>query len=536
MPLIIHEDEHLLAAVKPAGMNTHSPGPFAGEGLYEWLKNREPRWSRLAIIHRLDKETSGVIVFSKTPAANRSLTEQFENRRVRKKYLLLTDRPAPAAPFTARSCLVRSGDRYLSRPIYPGGDLAETQFTVLGEDQGRALIEARPLTGKTHQIRVHAADHGFPVLGDTFYGGSPFARVCLHAAEITFAHPETGKEITLSAPPDFEGDPRLALRESVIDPAQTNAYRLLHGAADAWPGLYADRLGSFLLAQSESPLTQEQLDALQQYAGRLGATGLYHRLLLRQAHKATVQEASPRLLWGEPAPETFAIRENGIQFELRFDEGYSVGLFLDQRDNRRRLLTGYIAPEFDLGNPGNERPLKGMEILNAFAYTCGFSVCAAAAGARATSLDLSKKYLEWGRRNFQLNGLDPAAHDFIYGDAFEWMRRLDRKGRRFDIILLDPPTFSRSKESGAFRADKDYGKLVRSALPLLKPGGTLFASANAAGLQPEDFLRMIETAAAESSRPIALKRYIPQPPDFPLHRAEPAHLKTAWFRFAAIKE
>jgi len=77
---------------------------------------------------------------------------------------------------------------------------------------------------------------------------------------------------------------------------------------------------------------------------------------------------------------------------------------------------------------------------------------------------------------------------------------------------------------------------VRSALPLLKPGGTLFASANAAGLQPEDFLRMIETAAAESSRPIALKRYIPQPPDFPLHRAEPAHLKTAWFRFAAIKE
>jgi len=75
--LIIFEDEHLLVANKPAGWSTHSPAPFAGEGLYEWLKNREPRWARLAIIHRLDKETSGLIVFGKTTVANRSLTDQF---------------------------------------------------------------------------------------------------------------------------------------------------------------------------------------------------------------------------------------------------------------------------------------------------------------------------------------------------------------------------------------------------------------------------------------------------------------------------
>src|SRR6266480_2294599 len=91
VPCVIFEDDHLLAVNKPAGMNTHAPSPHAGEGIYDWLRHREPRWAKLAIIHRLDKETSGVIVFGKTTVANRSLTEQFTKRAVHKKYLLLTD-------------------------------------------------------------------------------------------------------------------------------------------------------------------------------------------------------------------------------------------------------------------------------------------------------------------------------------------------------------------------------------------------------------------------------------------------------------
>src|SRR3979409_661213 len=93
LPCVILEDEHLLVVNKPAGLNTHAPSPFAGEGIYDWLKHREPRWADLAPLHRLDKETSGVMVFGKTALANRSLTEQFTRREVRKKYLLLTDRP-----------------------------------------------------------------------------------------------------------------------------------------------------------------------------------------------------------------------------------------------------------------------------------------------------------------------------------------------------------------------------------------------------------------------------------------------------------
>src|SRR5579862_780370 len=127
-PCVIFEDEHLLVVNKPAGMNTHSPSPYAGEGIYEWLKHREPRWSELAIIHRLDKETSGVMVFGKTPRANKSLTEQFTDHTIRKTYLLLTDRPVKAGNFKVVSSIVRAGEKYMSRPLHAGGERAETHF------------------------------------------------------------------------------------------------------------------------------------------------------------------------------------------------------------------------------------------------------------------------------------------------------------------------------------------------------------------------------------------------------------------------
>src|SRR5512135_3332016 len=107
IPCVIFEDEHLLVVNKPAGWNTHAPSPFAGEGIYDWLRHREPRWAKLAIIHRLDKETSGVMVFSKTALANRSLTRQFTAREVRKQYLLTTNRRVSQKELHVRSSLIR---------------------------------------------------------------------------------------------------------------------------------------------------------------------------------------------------------------------------------------------------------------------------------------------------------------------------------------------------------------------------------------------------------------------------------------------
>jgi len=503
-PLIVFEDEHVLAVNKPPGMNTHSPAPYAGEGIYEWLKNREARWGNLAIIHRLDKETSGILIFGKTSEANRSLTEQFATRRVRKTYRLVTDRKVARKEFTVQSNIVREGERYVSKA---GGEHAETRFRVLRVEAGTTIVEAEPLTGRTHQIRVHATESGFPIMGDALYGGAAADRLHLHAERLLLKHPVSGKDLGLEARVDFPIARSNALRAGMIAHDETNAYRLLHGASDGWPGWYVDRFGEFLLSQSEDALTPEQVEMLRRYEGQ----GAYHKRLSRHE-----RDASPEHVFGEAAPESFTVRENGLLFEISFSHGYSAGLFLDQRDNRRRLMTRYAKP--------------GATVLNTFAYTCGFSVCAAKAGATVTSMDLSKKYLEWGKRNFALNGLDPGRHDFIYGDVFGWLKRLRKKGRAFDVIILDPPTFSHSKEWGAFQAQMDYGKLVTAALPLLNRNGAILASTNAATWKPEEFFAVVESAIRHGDRSIAEHDFAPQPPDFPITREEPGYLKTFWIR------
>lgn len=587
-PCLIFEDEHLLVVNKPPGLNTHAPSPYAGEGLYDWLRHRQARWARLAIIHRLDKETSGVMVFAKTPLANRSLTAQFTARSVCKRYLLLTDRPVREGPLTVRGALVRAGERYVSRPVHSGGETAETVFREGRRENAEYRsgdwcqeVEAEPLTGRTHQIRVHAAESGFPILGDILYGGTAAPRVYLHAAELTLKHPASGEELTFRAPTgqDWAGIPApghpgrgrdafhrvpippkqghggtrpyhtgtevhaeghearggpacplpcLALREALIEPHSTNAYRLIHGASDGWPGWYVERLGEYLLSQSPQALSAGQREELARLAMLFSARGIYHKILTRQVRRVARAEASPQLVLGEAAPERFEVRENGLQFELSFTEGYSTGLFLDQRDNRRRLLARHVAAAFPLlpAATGNGQ----WELLNVFAYTCGFSVCAAKAGARTSSLDLSRRWLDWGRRNFALNHLEPDQHEFIYGEAFDWLRRLAKKARRFDVIVLDPPTFSQSRESGVFQAQKDYGRLVAAALPLLKAGGVLFASTNAADWAPEWFLAAVDKAIHAAGRRVLQRHYVPQPPDFPVLRAEPAYLKTVWLR------
>jgi len=538
--LILFEDDHLLVVNKPAGWNTHAPSPFAGEGVYDWLRHREPRWATLAIIHRLDKETSGVLVFAKSREANRSLTAQFTEHSVSKSYLLVTDRPVKRRQFTVLSALVRAGKRYRTQPAGTGGERAETRFRVLETAAVRTWVEAEPITGRTHQIRVHAAESGFPVLGDTLYGGTAAPRLHLHAMELLLRHPTTGEPITFTAPADFEADAKLQLREALIDPAETNAFRLIHGAADGWPGWHVDRLGEFLLSQAAKPLTAPQLDRLRSLLDATRNTqhairGVCHKILNPEVRKTSPAEAAPQWVLGDAAPERFEIRENGVRFELSFSEGYSVGLFLDQRDSRRRFLTGHVAAEFPLWTRSAGLQSGAPHVLNTFAYTCGFSVCAAKAGARTTSLDLSKKYLDWGRRNFALNGLSAAGHDFIFGDTFDWLRRLAKKGRTFDAVALDPPTFSQSKAGGIFRAEKDYGRLVAAALPVLKPGGVLFVSSNAATLRPEQFLGQIESAVANAGRPILQRHYAPQPPDFPITREAPGYLKSVWMRIGGVE-
>lgn len=533
-PCVLHEDEDLLVVSKPAGWNTHAPSPWTGEGIYEWLRDREARWAGLSILHRLDKDTSGVLVFGLGERANRSLHDQFAERAVRKRYRLRVDGEFRAGAGTVRaealpgggwrviSWLSKAGDRQVSRREGPEGEEAVTEFEPVGAGEWLA----RPRTGRTHQIRVHAAAMGAPIRGDRLYGGRESVRLWLHSESIAFVHPADGRAVEFTVPGGFDRvvPGHGAICGAVWRPDETDAGRLIHGAASGLPGVYAERLGDWVLVQSEGEC---ELAAVRERLGGWQPRGIYHKRLRRDVRRTTVAETSPVLVEGEASPERFGIRENGVEFEVSFGEGYSVGLFLDQRDNRRRLLRGHVAAGFPMPAGAG---LDGVELLNCFAYTGGFSVCGALAGARTTTLDLSRKYLDWARRNFVRNGLDPAAHDFIYGDCFDWMARLAKKGRRFGAVLLDPPTFSRSKESGDFRAESDYGRLVELAARLLSPDGILFASTNAARLEPERFLGMVREGVARGGRRAGGTHYSPQPPDFPVTRDEPAYLKTVWVR------
>lgn len=511
---------------KPPGWNTHAPNPYAGEGVFDWLRSRERRWGTLSIVHRLDKETSGLLVFAKTRLACQSLTQQFTERLVSKVYTCVTDRTPRQRDFTVAGGIARAGDRRVSRPMAAGLESAETHFQTLRQDQGLTWLKARPKTGRTHQIRVHAASLGLPILGDALYGGKPAGRLWLHAEALAFASPSSGMPQEFEIPATFEQAAPDALRAAVIAETDTDAYRLRNGQADGQPGWRLDRLGPVLLGESEArpperwfgPDTQEPL------APGGAPWGRFFKQRRRQPGAASATEASPEHLGGPRAPDPLIVVENGVRFRLDLTAGYSMGIFLDQRDNRRRLLRRYLAPGMELPS-GRE---GGPAAINAFAYTCAFSVCSALSGARVTSVDLSRRWLDWGRDNFLRNGLDPAAHEFLVGDAWSWSRRLAKRGRRFDWIILDPPTFSRSKDHGDFRAETDFCGLVSAFLPLASPGAALLASTNAARVEPAEFLDTLQRAVKSGGRRVFASHFAPAPPDFPVSREEPSFLKTFW--------
>lgn len=170
---------------------------------------------------------------------------------------------------------------------------------------------------------------------------------------------------------------------------------------------------------------------------------------------------------GMQEEKTHEASEWGVRYKLDFS-GYSVGFFLDQRNNRRFLA---------------ER--KPERVLNLFAYTGSFSVVAALKGAETWSIDLSRKALDWAKENFRLNGLDPSEHHFYVDDVVACLPRLKRRGMQFDAIILDPPTFAHGAGGRLLRAEVMYRKLIELAKPLLVEGGAMLLSTNATRVNVE---------------------------------------------------
>lgn len=269
------------------------------------------------------------------------------------------------------------------------------------------------------------------------------------------------------------------------------ALRLVNGAADGLPDLLVDDFAGHWLAQTVGDPPRDRLADLL----GLGALSVHHKRLRRHGR----DEASPEPIAGVSVGGPITVIENGLRFEVDLTTGYSQGLFLDQRGNRRRV----------------REAASGLRVLNTFAYTCGFGVAARAGGAaRVVNLDLSRAYLDWGKRNHLANGLVADDRDFIHGDAMDWLARFSRRSETFDLVILDPPTFSRNRRGGVFRVEKDYAGLLDLAVGALAPGGAVLAFANERRLGLDAF-RGMAAGVTDGTSARLVDATDAMPPDFP---------------------
>jgi 23S rRNA (cytosine1962-C5)-methyltransferase len=294
-------------------------------------------------------------------------------------------------------------------------------------------------------------------------------------------------------------------RRELLEGGATTACRLIHAESDLLPGLVVDRYGEYLVIQALTlGIDRRKSEIVDILAKLLQPQGIYERSDVNVRKKEHLP-SSAGLLWGKEPPNPLDIRENGLCFQVDIKHGQKTGFYLDQRDNRRKL-TGYCA---------------GRTVLNAFAYTGGFGIYAAWAGAeRITNVDTSTEALTLARSNMQRNDLGNRNYEYVAGDVFSVLRQYRDERREFDLIILDPPKFaySRSQVQAACRGYKDINLL---ATQLLRPDGILFTMSCSGLVSPGLFQKVVFGASIDAQRDAQVLEKLSQPADHPILLAFP---------------
>jgi 23S rRNA (cytosine1962-C5)-methyltransferase len=305
-----------------------------------------------------------------------------------------------------------------------------------------------------------------------------------------------------------------------------SAYRWVFGEGDGLPGITIDLYGEFAVIQTYmeggTVLLKGLVAALPEMTPLQG-------ILLRSQHSPSEAVGEPsttetwgktKLLWGKPPPDGWVVQEHGLQFQVNLATGQKTGLFLDHRENRR-----YV-----------ESLSQGRRVLNCFAYTGAFSLYALRGGAaRVTSVDIGKGLAAAAQTNVALNQFDAQRHEFVTADCFEFLQTALEQGQQFDVVILDPPSFAKSKQN-QYAAVRAYSKLNALALQCVAEQGLLVSASCTSQISPAAFNDMLAKASTMADRRLQIIHDAGQPIDHPVpaHFPEGRYLKFVVGRVASV--
>lgn len=296
------------------------------------------------------------------------------------------------------------------------------------------------------------------------------------------------------------------MRRRVLDWDALECMRLINGEADGLPGIVVERYGRYLVSQVFTSALENVRNVIYDtLEADLKPLAIYEQRRYRPLSGEAPRAAE--LIRGNPAPVDFEVREDDLKFWVDVTAPLSTGLFADLREGRRAVAHW----------------AKGRRVVNLFSYTGALSLYAAHGQAsEITAVDVAAKAHARARRNFAANGFDPEKPDHIVGDTFKVLARFADRGRRFDMVVIDPPAFASASRGGnAWSAVKDYGELVSAALNVLEPGGLLVAASSTRKVSQAEFDQALAEGAMRQRTELRIIDQRALPPDFPTLPAFP---------------
>lgn len=493
MQLRITENDDFIALSKPYDVRTHQVSD-GQSGFVEFLS--EKLFKSLFVAHPLDAGTSGVMLFAKKKENLATISGLIEKQQLKKTYYLLTDKkiniPDFNGSFSVTSHIEKQNNTFLNATAKSPN--SETDFKFIKPLGKYFLWSAHPKTEMPHQIRLHAEKAKISILGDTEHGGTKYFRLALHSQKIELNTNGVDQVFESELPPlftqEFDSDiqalftENYAKRQQLYNISPGESFRLLHLESN---DIRADILNDHLWVYdySKHELSENERKSITTFAATKKLKLIIRHMLNRGQGVGGLENSTLQV---SNLDTDWLASEESISYKLKLDSGFSSGLFLDQRENRKWVQQNSL----------------NKSVLNLFSYTAGFSINAALGGAReVSSVDVSAKFLDWGKENFQLNHLDPAKFEFIEQDCIVFLKGSLKADRKWDLIICDPPSLGRAKDS-IWKLESDLPMLAKNMFDCLNPGGRILFTCNLEKYSRSEimdlFLKNLKKAKLTSSR------------------------------------